>query len=358
MKSYPVYLLDLDDTLIGSFEHVSTVIYPKLADSLGLPAPDKESVRKHWGKELSLSLSEIFKIEPDEGTIDLLSQLHLENPTPPISGSKRILETLKKHGRFVGLYTAAHPKIMDQCLENTLQIKRDYFDAVFNTYEQGIPKPAKEIIDFFSRSFFEKTGKRVKGSEILIVGDSLTDFFLSKIYPTDFCAVLNGAHSKKDFVDNGLDTQFIFPSISEALTAPTDHGIVAIVKNEKNEFLLIKEGRENNPYFGHWSGPHGRCQAEDILEEETVIRETLEECGVLVKPVRKLYTRPADTKIKTVSFWEAVLQDQSSSSFTLSEEVSEIGWIHLENIKNGTIPLYPGTLDFFDQYENLIPTIF
>lgn len=156
---------------------------------------------------------------------------------------------------------------------------------------------------------------------------------------------------KSNFIEYGLNPKFIYQSIADAIVAPEDHGVVAIIKNNKNEFLLIKEGRKNNPYYEHWSGPHGRCHKEDVIEEETVIRETKEECNINVKPVKKLFTRPADTKVKTVTFWETIITDKNPVSLDYrNNEVSDMQWISFEEIKKGNVKLYPGTQDFFSKY--------
>ena len=123
----------------------------------------------------------------------------------------------------------------------------------------------------------------------------------------------------------------------------SSHGIVAVVRNQNNEFLLLEDNRVE--MRGHWAPPHGRCEPSDMSEEAGVIRETLEETGLHVTPIKKVLTQTADTKVKTVSFW---LVDTLSDEIKLDdEESSDYGWFTIEGALKLT--LYPGTRLFFEK---------
>ena len=49
MKSYEMYIFDLDDTLIHTFREVTKKYYPKFAEILDITYPGDEVVRQHWG---------------------------------------------------------------------------------------------------------------------------------------------------------------------------------------------------------------------------------------------------------------------------------------------------------------------
>ena len=76
-------------------------------------------------------------------------------------------------------------------------------------------------------------------------------------------------------------------------------------------------------------------------------REVFEECGIFVRPIKKLYERAADTKIDTVAFWSSVLKETGEIPFKKNFEISEIQWVSIEKILNKDFPLYPGTEDYF-----------
>jgi 8-oxo-dGTP diphosphatase len=125
----------------------------------------------------------------------------------------------------------------------------------------------------------------------------------------------------------------------------SSHGIVALVRNTEGKFLLLEDAREQMK--GYWAPPHGRCEDSDITEENGVIREVKEETGLNVKPIRVVLTQPADTKVKTVSFW---LVETDSQNIQLDDESSQFGWYGLE--ETSQLLLYPGTKLFFEKVIN------
>ena len=349
MRSYEIYIFDIDDTLICTFETVVEKHYPRLAEILGVPYPGKDNVRRHWGGDLAVSLERIFGIPLDRNeAIKTLQRFQQEHPFDLIDGVHRILEILRKHDKFIGLFTSGHPSKIDLSLQDSLSRNNEDFDFIFSTDEQQIAKPSPHIIFLMMEKYCQLFGNEVQLEQVLVIGDSVADFLTAINSKVDFAAVLTGPTTRDEFLKAGLNPKQIFPSVKEALIPPSNHGVVAVIRNELGEFLFIKESRPGHPYNGYWSGPHGVCEADDILEEETVVRETKEECGVIVKPLRKLYSRPADTKTSTVSFWEAELQIAEDVIFDISSrEVGEIAWVSLDDIMTRKILLYPGTEDFF-----------
>ncbi|HEY0965673.1 MAG TPA: NUDIX hydrolase [Candidatus Saccharimonadales bacterium] len=125
----------------------------------------------------------------------------------------------------------------------------------------------------------------------------------------------------------------------------SSHGIVALVRNDEGKFLLLEDSREQ--MLGYWAPPHGRCETTDISEEAGIVRETLEETGLAVKPVKKLLTQEADTKVKTVSFW---LVELIGGALRIDEsETSNYGWFSIDEALQ--IKLYPGTKIFFEKLK-------
>lgn len=131
-------------------------------------------------------------------------------------------------------------------------------------------------------------------------------------------------------------------SIDETLIDLNSHGVVALIK-DNDKFLLIKESRDL--LNGHFGPPHGRVNEGEVDEVSAVIREVREEVGLNVTPVKKLLTIPADTKVKTVSFW--LVEVNGSMEVTIDPtEASEYGWYTpAEALK---LTLYPGTKKFFE----------
>jgi 8-oxo-dGTP pyrophosphatase MutT (NUDIX family) len=119
------------------------------------------------------------------------------------------------------------------------------------------------------------------------------------------------------------------------------HGIVAVLRRG-DKYLLIKEARDL--LNGHWAPPHGRMNPEDQDEETAVIRESMEEIGIKVVPVKKIITVPADTKTKTISFWLVESVGDKEMVFDKTE-ISESGWFTVDEALG--LLLYPATKNFF-----------
>jgi len=133
----------------------------------------------------------------------------------------------------------------------------------------------------------------------------------------------------------------------------SSHGVVALVRNDEGKFLLLEDSRE--AMLGRWAPPHGRCETTDESEAAGVERETFEETGLLVKPLRKLLTQPADTKVKTVSFW--LVELRGGELAIDPSETARHGWFTVDEALG--MKLYPGTKLFFDKVVageiNLLP---
>ena len=122
------------------------------------------------------------------------------------------------------------------------------------------------------------------------------------------------------------------------------HGVVALLRNSDEEFLLLQDSRDGIMH-GHWAPPHGRCELTDLDEEASVVREVKEETAIDVRPVRKILTQAADTKIKTVSFWLVEAAVTQPRVVLDTNESTAYGWFSLtESLE---LPLYPGTESFF-----------
>lgn len=121
------------------------------------------------------------------------------------------------------------------------------------------------------------------------------------------------------------------------------HGIVALIRNAEGKFLLLEDSREL--MRGSWAPPHGRCEATDQSEEASVMREVREETGLSVEPVKKLLTQPADTKVKTVSFWLVKLR--GGALRIDPSETASYGWFAVDEALK--LRLYPGTRHFFEK---------
>jgi phosphoglycolate phosphatase len=355
LRSYDLYIFDLDDTLVRTFDTVATVHYPALARQLGIPAPTPAAIREHWGGDLAQSLAAAFgpALRDPAAAVSAVAGLHERYPVQAVDGAARALDMLKKHGKAICLFTAGQPAVVDTEIRRGLGRDPDFFDFIYTVAEQGMAKPSPHIIYLLMDAMRRQTGREIGLERVLVMGDSLHDYATARAAGVDFAGVLTGPVTREQFMSAGLPEGRIFADVSEALRPPDQHGIVAIIHNPLGQILMVQEGRPGHEYLGCWSGPHGTCETFDVIEEETVARETWEEAGIHVRPTCLLYRRGADTKVQTVSFWEAELLDPSGWRDVApgGREVARLAWFDLEEILSGAIPLYPGTVDFFAHYR-------
>ena len=272
----------------------------------------------------------------------------MEDPVPAVRDAKQILDILRRHGRYLALFTAGDPEIARYTVTSSLGLKEENLGSLYLLSQRNETKESPGILDRIRQEVSDKTGTLVPPEQILVVGDDPRDGELARRGYADFLGLTSGPFGMQDFKDAGFPERCLSPDLATGLSAPADHGVVAIIRDREGRYLLVKEGRADNPYVGAWSGPHGRCQPSDVLEEESVVRESREECGIEVRVLKRLYTRAADTKVRTVSFWLAEFLEESPAPRVACErEVADVRWFATDEILSGEIPLYPGTLDFF-----------
>jgi NADH pyrophosphatase NudC (nudix superfamily) len=122
-------------------------------------------------------------------------------------------------------------------------------------------------------------------------------------------------------------------------------GIVVVIK-QNAKYLLIKQNK--NPYKGFWAPVHGVVEMGET-EEEAVIRETIEEVNLEVKPIKKLYTSSADYKVDVLHWW---LAEYKSGNIKIDlKEASEYGFFSLQEL--ATLQLLPMTKNFFAHFYGL-----
>lgn len=120
-------------------------------------------------------------------------------------------------------------------------------------------------------------------------------------------------------------------------------GVVVLIK-AKGKYLMIKQGKE--PFRGMWGPVHGGMEPGET-EEEAVTRETLEEVGLKVRPIRRVATTPADYKVKDLHWW--VAECESGTIKIDKSEISDFGYFSLGEISE--LQLLPQAKAFFKEYS-------
>ena len=256
MKSYQVYVFDLDDTLLATYRSVTSLHYPLVAERLGLRYRGEEAARRTWGQSFEEGLPAIFEGDatPDQ-VVSELARVHAEHPLAPAEGALHILRTLRKHGKFLAIVTSGAPGIVEQGIRRGLELTPETFDCVYSTVQHGTAKPSPVILDAIFTELERTRGARTDPREVVYIGDSLSDYRTAKSHGVDFVAVTTGVHTREDFLAEGLAAEWIFASLKEAIVPPASHGIVALIQNEAGEYLLVQEARPHNPFSGRLVRP-------------------------------------------------------------------------------------------------------
>jgi phosphoglycolate phosphatase len=357
MKSYKMYIFDLDGTLLNTVEEVIKYHLPYIANRLGEKVPPLSRIRKYWGGDLKASLCSIFNDRVDsEEMLKVARECSVKYPISPAKGVKRIIACLNKHHKYTVILSDRTGESIRRSVVNDLNLSVSDFDLIISTADQNIRKPCPELLDNIFRLYDLSSGNKIVATDVVYIGDAYTDLLTAQAKHIDFVAISNSLFNRSLFKKNGVPNDFVFPSVSKAVVPQQSYGVVVWIKNEEGKYLLVQEGRKTNQFYGAWSGPHGRCANEDVVEEETVVREVLEECGLNVVPIRKIIEVPADSKITTVGYWVAeILGHKKELPLHSCSEVSQIQWFSVNEIKSGRIPLYPGVeryIEYVQRYFN------
>ncbi len=337
MKTYRAYLFNLNNTLVQSRSggrgqgEVDTV----------LPGGEPAQVRPSFG-----AIGRVRTFRRDGSGHAAAQESFSEGADfAPIDGADQSLRVLRRHGRFLGIYTSRDRAFLDACLAGPLAQARDGVGFTLSLLSANLPPGSPQVVAVMRERYRLSRRGTLAAADLLVVGDALSDCEMARRAGADFAALTTGGVSRAVFAGAGVPAEMIFSGIGELLSAPADHGVVVLVFSKQNELLLLQEGRPGHPYQARWAGPHGVCERHDVVEEQTVVRETREECGLQVRPLRRLAAdRPADTKVSTVSFWEAELIGPKADLRPDAAEAADARWVPLHDLAGYT--LYPGMHDF------------
>ncbi len=119
-------------------------------------------------------------------------------------------------------------------------------------------------------------------------------------------------------------------------------GIKALVLNADGQFLAMHKAGQKSPLL---ELPGGRMEFGETIEE-TLVREMLEETGLLVQPKRLLSTwnymkRTGDVQVAGI-IYEVTVED--FSSFRLSDEHDFYTWLDFEQLDQ-LVPHFQSSLE-------------
>lgn len=209
MKEIKAVLFDLDDTLIESAVF-ALPHHQKIAKMMGLRVPSKEEMGEIWGISWR---SFIEKLWPGVD-VEEYKRTFIKNDCPSyplFDGAREILKLLREKNIYVGVVSNRKKDLLQRELKAN-KIDEKELDFIEAAEGSGNSKPSPLIFSG-PLNFFGKKG--VKNSEILYVGDALSDLEAATKAGINFIAVTTGTAKREKFREHGLNDEHILNSILE-----------------------------------------------------------------------------------------------------------------------------------------------
>ena len=126
---------------------------------------------------------------------------------------------------------------------------------------------------------------------------------------------------------------------------PIDAVVAVIVRDGKTLFIARPPG----PWSGRWGPVSGKVEPGEE-QEAAVARETMEEVGLVVKPIEKVWENPSTSGRYCLHWW---LAEYVSGELILDpREVGEARWLAPQEIF--ALPIFEGDREF---YESVLPAL-
>lgn len=122
--------------------------------------------------------------------------------------------------------------------------------------------------------------------------------------------------------------------------------VVALIQNEKGEFLLIKPSnyKDFGKYQNAWYPPTGHLK-ENESQEHGLIRELKEELNLDIEPIKLVTEWEQNTPGEIAYWWKCKI---ISGEIKNNYEISDYKYFPKEEIRN--IKIWPATKKFFEKY--------
>ena len=205
-----VILFDMDDTLIKTFETKKEALKALGRKYYHVELSDEE-IRAHWGKPLRSLLQSLYKHAEDiEEAVDRYIIERDNFPTALYEDTLSTLDELSKK-YLLGILTAKSRLYIKDDLKLT-GISENLFFVIQTEEDTDVHKPDPAV---FNHIVATLEGKGIQKSEVVYVGDSLSDFYAARGAGLQFYGIAERTVTKADFESQGAK---IIPSLKELLT--------------------------------------------------------------------------------------------------------------------------------------------
>jgi phosphoglycolate phosphatase len=202
-------LFDVDDTLIKTFDTKKEALKDIGRKFYGVELSDKD-IRAHWGRPIRELLNSLY------GNVDLeeaFGRYVKERENYPTSAYEGTLSTLRELAKdyLLGIVTTKSKRYMKDDFD-IAGIPEDLFFIIQTEEESKVHKPDPEVFNYVL-DHLEKKG--IKKSEVLYVGDTLSDYYAARDAGLQFYGIAERTISKSEFEEQGART---ITNLSELLT--------------------------------------------------------------------------------------------------------------------------------------------
>jgi mutator protein MutT len=123
--------------------------------------------------------------------------------------------------------------------------------------------------------------------------------------------------------------------------------IVAVIT--RDDKILLIERAPRGLYSGYWAPVSGKVEPGES-QEEAVVRESMEEVGLTVRPVGKVWENITTSGTYRLYWW---LAEYVSGELVLDKrEATDARWVTVEEIS--AFKIFEGDRDF---YEKVLPSL-
>jgi len=109
--------------------------------------------------------------------------------------------------------------------------------------------------------------------------------------------------------------------------------------------VLVIRRAEGVPFPGYWTPVSGKIELGEP-QEDALVREVLEEVGLSVRPVRKVWECPSSDGRFRLHWWTARLEDEAREVVPDPREVSAFRWVDPAEFER-LDPVFAADVEFF-----------
>ena len=120
-------------------------------------------------------------------------------------------------------------------------------------------------------------------------------------------------------------------------------GVVIVLQREQR--FLIGQRAAHKPAAGYWTQISGEVEAGET-QQQTVVREAMEELGCVVRPTQKLQELPSANGKFLLHYWRAEIVEGEPA--ICDDEIRELRWLTVEELQ-ALSPVFQEDVDLFER---------